>query len=138
MTCGGVSPLSTRPSSEELAVLFEGHTAGSAERAYRKAEERLACLLAETGALHIIRLKHKFQTKSKKNLASAVYLYQVDNDGEYSEISFDFEAGTAEIICLTEWDITVKKKFAKQAIYHLQTSPNHNLPKYEIDNIPRF
>ena len=64
-----------------------------------------------------------------KKIAAAVYLYQVDNDGEWGEISFDFETETAEIIRLAEWDTTVSKKFAKQAIRHLQTSPNYNLPK---------
>ena len=48
----------------------------------------------------MIRLKRKSQTKRKKKIAAAVYLYQVDNDGEWGEISFDFEAGTAEIIRL--------------------------------------
>ena len=67
--------------------------------------------------------------KGTKKIAAVVYLYQVDNDGEWGEISFDFEAGTAEIIRLAEWDSTVSKKFAKQVIYHLQTSPNYNLPK---------
>ena len=129
MTCGRVSPISTRLTFEELAVLFEGSTASGAERAYRKAVDHLACLLTEAGVLHMIRLKRKSQTKRKKKIAAAAYLYQVDNDGEWGEISFDFEAGTAEIIQLAEWDTTVSKKFAKQAIYHLQTSPNHNLPK---------
>jgi len=68
---------------------------------------------------HMLRLKRKSQTKRKKKIAAAVYLYQVDNDGEWGEISFDFEAGTAEIILLAEWDTTVSKKFAKQAIRHL-------------------
>ena len=36
MTCGRVSPISTRLTFEELAVLFEGSTASGAERAYRK------------------------------------------------------------------------------------------------------
>ena len=80
----------------------------------------------------MIRLKRKFQTKRKKKIAVAAYLYQVDNDGEWGEILFDFEAETAEIIRLAEWDTTISKKFAKQAIYHLQTSPNHNLPKDEV------
>ena len=39
MTCGRVSPTSTRLTFEELAVLFEGSTASGAERAYRKAVE---------------------------------------------------------------------------------------------------
>lgn len=129
MTCGRVSPLSTRLTFEELAVLFEGSTASGAERAYRKAVEHLACLLTEAGVLHMIRLKRKPQAKPKKKIAAAAYLYQVDNDGEWGEISFDFEAGTAEIIRLAEWDTMVSKKFAKQAIRYLQTSPNHNLPK---------
>ena len=88
-----------------------------------------SCLLTEAGVLHIIRLKRKSQTKRKKKIAAAVYLYQVDNDGEWGEVSFDFETETAEIIRLAEWDTTVSKKFAKQAIRHLQTSPNYNLPK---------
>ena len=132
MTCGRVSPLSTRLTFEELAILFEGSTASGAERAYRKAVEHLACLLTKAGALHMIRLKRKSQTKRKKKIAAAVYLYQVDNDGEWGEISFDFEAGTAEIIRVAEWDTIVSKKFAKQSIYHLQTSPNRNLHKDAI------
>mgnify|MGYP007007086772 CR=1 FL=1 len=65
MTCGRVSPISTRLTFEELAVLFEGSTASGAERAYRKAVDHLACLLTEAGVLHIIRLKRKSQTKRK-------------------------------------------------------------------------
>lgn len=43
MTCGRLSPLSTRMSFEDLAVQFEGSTASGAERAYRRAVEHLAC-----------------------------------------------------------------------------------------------
>ena len=109
MTCGRVSPISTRLTFEELAVLFEGSTASGAERAYRKAVEHLACLLTEAGVLHIIRLKHKSQTKRKKKIAAAVYLYQVDNDSEWGEISFNFEAGITEIVQLAERDTMVGK-----------------------------
>ena len=119
MTCGRVSPISTRLTFEELAVLFEGSTASGAERVYRKAVEHLACLLEEAGALHMIRLKRKSQTKRKKKIAAAVYLYQVDNDGEWGEISFDFEAGAAEIVRLAEWDTTSSKTFAKRVILTL-------------------
>lgn len=106
---------------EELAVLFEGSTASGAERAYRKAVEHLACLLAEAGVLHMIRLKRKSQIKRKKKIAAAVYLYQVDNDGEWGEISFDFEARTAEITQLAEWDTIASKKFAQKAIQYILT-----------------
>ena len=69
--------------------------------------------------LHVIRLKRKSQTKRKKKIAAAVYLYQVDNDGEWGEISFDFEAGTAEIVQLAEWDTMISKAFAQKAIRHI-------------------
>ena len=82
MTCGRVSPTSTRLTFEELAVLFEGSTASGAERAYRKAVEHLACLLTEAGVLHMTRLKRKSQNNRKKNIATAVYLYHMDADGE--------------------------------------------------------
>ena len=58
----------------------------------------------------------KSQTKRKKKIAAAVYLYQVDNDGEWGEISFDFEAGTAEIIRLAEWDTMASKMFATKVV----------------------
>ena len=74
MTCGRVSPLSTRLTFEELAVLFEGSTSSGAERAYHKAVEHLACLLTEAGVLHMTRLKRKSQIKRKKKIAAAVYL----------------------------------------------------------------
>ena len=63
MTCGRVSPISTRLTFEELAVLFEGSTASGAERAYRKAVDHLACLLTEAGVLHMMvpsRVMRKF------------------------------------------------------------------------------
>lgn len=67
----------------------------------------------------MIRLKRKSQTKRKKEIAAAVYLYQVDNDGKWGEILFNFEAGTAEIIRLAEWDTTSSKTFAKRVILTL-------------------
>ena len=129
MTCGRVSPLSTRMSFEDLAVQFEGSTASGAERAYRRALEHLACLLTEAGVIHMVRLKRKSQTRRKQKIAAAVYLYQVDNDGEWGEISFDFERGTAEVVRLAERDMMVSKIFAKKVIHYLQSSSNHISPR---------
>ena len=129
MTCGRVSPISTRLTFEELAVLFEGSTASGAERAYRKAVDHLACLLTEAGVLHMIRLKRKSQTKRKKKIAAAAYLYQVDNDGEWGEISFDFERGTAEVTALVGWDTSRTHRFANLAIQELLNCNNKALPK---------
>ena len=132
MTCGRVSPISTRLTFEELAVLFEGSTASGAERAYCKAVDHLACLLTEAGVLHMIRLKRKSQTKRKKKTAAAVYLYQVDNDGEWGEISFDFENGTGTIVQLADWDTIIAKLFANKAIICLLDCQNEKLPKETI------
>ena len=119
MTCGRVSPISTRKTFEELAVLFEGSTASGAERAYRRAVDRLTELLVAEGAIHVIRLKQKSKTKRKKKIAAAIYEYQADCDGEWGEISFDFENGTAKIIRLADWDTMKTNRFANRAITYL-------------------
>lgn len=66
MTCGRVSSWKNRPTFEELAVLFEGSTASGAERAYRKATEKLTLLAAAEGAVRAVRIKQKAKTKRKK------------------------------------------------------------------------
>lgn len=78
MTCGRVSSWKNRPTFEELAVLFEGSTASGAERAYRKATEKLTLLAAAEGAVRAVRIKQKAKTKRKKKIAAAVYEYQAD------------------------------------------------------------
>ena len=83
MTCGRVGSWKGRPTFEELAVMFEGSTASGAERAYRKAVDKLTEHLVAEGALHAVRLKQKSKTKRKKKIATAVYEYQADCDGEY-------------------------------------------------------
>ena len=66
MTCGRVGSWKNRPTFEELAIMFEGSTASGAERAYRKAADKLTELLVAEGALHAVRLKQKSKTKRKK------------------------------------------------------------------------
>ena len=129
MTCGRVSSISARKSFEELAVMFEGSTASGAERAYRKAVAKLTVLLVEAGALHAVRLKRKSVKRIKKKIAAAVYEYQADCDGEWGEIQFDFENGTAEIVRLAEWDTMVSKVFAERAVKYIRACDADNLPK---------
>lgn len=129
MTCGRVSPLSQRKSFEELAVMFEGSTASGAERAYRRAVEKLTVLLAEVGALHTVCLQRKSMKRLKKKIAAAVYEYQADCDGEWGEIQFDFENGTAVIVQLAEWDTMVSKMFGERAIKCIRACDVDNLPK---------
>ena len=129
MTCGRVGSWKGRPTFEELAVMFEGSTASGAERAYRKAVDRLKELLVAESALHAVRLKQKSKTKRKKKIATAIYEYQADCDGEWGEISFDFENGTAEILCLADWDTMKTNRFANRAIEYLLNYENEKLPK---------
>lgn len=119
MRCGRVRPMSSRSSFEELATLFEGSGTSGAERAYRKALDKLTTILVEEGILHAVRLKRKNITRKKKEIATATYLYQVDCDGEWGEIYFDFVNRTTEIQKLAEWDRMISQVFAKKAIIYL-------------------
>ena len=123
MRCGRVSPMSSRSSFEELATLFEGSGTSGAERAYRKALDKLTTILVEEGILHAVRLKRKNITRKKKEIATAIYLYQVDYDGEWGEIYFDFVNRTTEIRKLAEGDRMISKVFSKKAICYIQTHP---------------
>jgi len=129
MTCGRVSPWKDRPTFEDLAVMFEGTTAGGAERAYRRAVEHLTELLVEDGVLRCVRLKLESQKNRKKKNADAVYSYQADCDGEWGEIHFDFERGTAEIIRHADWDTVRTNIYAKMVIQFVMKCKNENLPK---------
>ena len=104
--------------------MFEGSTASGAERAYQKAVNKLTELLVAEGAIHAVRLKQKSKTKCKKKIAAAIYEYQADCDGEWGEISFDFENGTGSIIQLTDWNTMKTNRFANRAIAYLLNCEN--------------
>lgn len=129
MTCGRVGSWKDRPTFEQLAVMFEGSTASGADRAYRKAADKLTELLVAEGALHAVRLKQKSKTKHKKKITAAVYAYQADCDGEWGEIAFDFETGTAEIVRLADWDTIKTNRFANRAIAYVLNCENEKPPK---------
>ena len=67
--------------------------------------------------------------KRNKKIAAAVYEYLVDNDGEWGELRFDFENGTAEIVKLADWDTVKSNVFAKTAIRFVQSLPEARLLK---------
>ena len=129
MTCGRVGSWKGRPTFEELAVMFEGSTANGAERAYRRAVDKLTEFLVAGDAIHAVRLKQKSKTKRQKKIAAAIYEYQADCDGEWGEISFDFENGMAEVVRLADWDTVKTNKFAIRAIACLLNCENEKLPK---------
>lgn len=85
--------------------MFEGSTASGAERAYKKAVQKLTQLLIEDSLFHTIRLKHKSQKKRKEKIAAATYQYQADCDGEWGKIPFDFEEKTTQIIASPAYSI---------------------------------
>ena len=66
--------------------------------------------------------------QKEQKIAAAVYLYQVDNDGEWGEIRFDFVTGTAEIVWLAEWDTIKSNIFARTAIRYIQSLPEAKPP----------
>lgn len=89
--------MSSRSSFEELATLFEESGTSGAERAYRKTLDKLTTILTEDSVLHAVRLKRKNITRKKKEIATAIYLYQVDYDDEWGEIYFGLMSRTVEI-----------------------------------------
>ena len=66
MAFGRVSPMSKQKSFEELAVMFEGSGASGAERAYRRALDKLRLKLMESGMVHTMTLKQVKSTKKNK------------------------------------------------------------------------
>ena len=120
--------MSTQSTFEDLAVDFEGTTASGAERFYRRTLDKLL----ESGLVHTVTLKQTECRKRNKKIAAAVYLYQADSDGEWGEIRFDFESGTAEIVRLAEWDTIKSNIFARTAIRYIQSLPEVRLLKKAV------
>ena len=129
MTCGRVSPLSTQSTFEDLAVDFEGTTASGAERFYRRTLDKLRLKLLESGVIHTVTLKQTDMRKKNKRIAAAVYQYLADNDGDWGDIRFDFDNGTAEIVKLADWDTVKSNVFAKTTIRYIQRLPEARLLK---------
>lgn len=85
-----------------------------------------------SGVIHTVTLKQTECRKRNKKIAAAVYLYQADNDGEWGELRFDFENGTAEIVKLADWNTTTSNIFAKTAIRYIQGFPEARLLKFVV------
>ena len=91
--------------------------------------DQLARNLAEDNAVRIVTVRQKEVTRKKKKIAAAIYEYQADCDGEWGEIVFDFENGTARIIRLADGDTIRSNVFAGKAIAYLLGCDNDKLPK---------
>ena len=82
--------------------------------------------------LHTVTRKQAETRKKNKKITAAVYLYRADNDGEWGELRFDFENGTAEIVKLADWDTIRSNIFAKTAIRFVQSLPEARLLKSTV------
>lgn len=111
MTCGRVAPLSESASFEDLAIEFESSSPRTAERAYRRAAEKLTLNLVELGELHVVRIER---------VAPGTYRYQADSDGYWGEFTLDPATGEQKISSLAELDTTKTHRFAKQAARYLR------------------
>lgn len=120
MTCGRVAPLSERASFEDLAIEFESSSPRTAERAYRRALEKLTVNLVELGELHAVRIER---------VALGTYRYQADSDGYWGEFTLDLSTGELQISSLAELDTTKTHRFAKQAARYLRVHTGEKLPK---------
>lgn len=131
MTCGRVSSWEERSTFEDLAVMFEGSTASGAERAYKKALDKLTGHLVDAGVLGVVELK---LIEKNKKIAAAAYEYKAvhryaSDDDEWGEIRFDFSAGTAQIVKLADGDTSRTNVFAKIAIRKILKLSMNELPK---------
>ncbi len=120
MTCGRVAPLSERANFEDLAIEFESSSPRTAERAYRRAVERLTLNLVELGELHAVRIEC---------VVPGIYRYQADSDGCWGEFTLDPVTGELQVAVLAELDTTKTHRFAKQAARYLRAHTGEKLPK---------
>ncbi len=120
MTCWRVAPLSERASFEDLAIEFESSSPRTAERAYRRALEKLTVNLVELGELHVVRIEC---------VASGIYRYQADNEGDWGEFMLDTATGELQITALAELDTVKTHRFAEQAARYLRAHADEKLPK---------
>lgn len=138
MRCGKAEPLKERLTFDQLGEKFEFTTAGGAEKAYHRAVEHLALLMAEDNAIRVVTVKLDSVTRIKKKIATAVYQYQADGDGEWGEIHFDFRTGKAEILYVAELDTTRSHVYAKKAMQIIFEDYKEKLPKEKLVAFPRW
>lgn len=128
--CGGMQPIKERYSYKDISVqLMNGSSDGGAEKAYNAALARFTAQLIEDQVIRVVDLKLEKVTRRKKKIATAIYRYQADCDGEWGEIHFDFAKRKAEILCLADWDTSHTKLCANKVIDCILRTGGNDLPK---------
>ena len=138
MTCGNLGKWSDRLTFDELGAPFNITTANGAEKAYHAALDHLARLMVEDNAIRMVTVKKIRSTSRKKKIATAIYEYQADNDGEWGEIHFDFEKRKAEIKYLAELDTTRSHVYARKAMQIIFDSYEEGIPKEKTVFFPKW
>ena len=128
--CGGMQPMDERYSYRNISVqLMNGSSDGGAEKAYNAALARFTAQLIEDHVIRVVDLQLKKVTSRKKKIATAIYRYQADCDGEWGEIHFDFTKRKAEILQLADWDTSRTKLCANKVIDCILRTGGDDLPK---------
>jgi len=128
--CGGMQPMKERFRFQEIGIkIMNGASDKGAEIAYHAALDQLAVQLIEDGVCRIIDLVLKNLEQEENKKAAATYLYQVDCDGEWGEIYFDFENKKIKIQKLADWDTTKSHKYAWKVIGFVAHKGSKVLPE---------
>ena len=108
---------------------MKGATDKGAEVTDHVALNRLAAQLIEDGSCRIVDLSLENLEQTENNNTAATYRYQVDCDGEWGEIRFDFENKKIKFQRLAEWDTTRSHKYAWKVIGFIALKGDIALPQ---------
>ena len=126
--CGGVRPMKEQYAYKEIMPIIGAGSETGAEKACNMALKRLIKQLAEDNAIRVLDYE-RIKPEPNEKKAAAAYRYQADCDGKWGEIQFDFDAGTAEIIQLADWDTSSSNLYAQRVIRQILPTGGKHLPK---------
>lgn len=131
MTCGRVGSWDERASFEKMATDYEYSTTGGAEKAYRKAVDKLTGHLVDAGVLGVAELK---LIEKHKKILGAIYEYKAvhrfsNEDDCAGQIKISFREMSVEILSLADGDFCKTNVFAEVAIRRILQIPFKELPK---------
>lgn len=131
MTCGRVGSWDERASFEKMATAYEYSTTGGAEKAYKKAVDKLTRHLVDAGVLGVVELK---LIEKHKKILGVIYEYKAvhrfsNEDDCAGQIKISFRKMDGEILSLADGDFCKKNVFAEVAIRRILQIPFKELPK---------
>jgi len=127
--CGGVRPMKEQYTYKEIMQIIGAGSETGAEKACNTALKKLIKQLADDNAIRVLDYERIKPEPGEKKKAAAAYRYQADCDGEWGEIQFDFDTGTAEIIRLADWDTSRSHLYAQRVIAQILPIGGKHLPK---------